>query len=867
MIKQEISKENFKKNAQLFWAKLNASEPKKIYTRLAAVLSYFSRQRKNKRKIKPELLKGLQGSDNRRGLYETVFIPKKRGGLRQIDKPVRVLKFVQFYLLEFLSSVFEIHKTAHAFSKGKGIKTHAFFHKNKKLIFTLDIKDFFPSISSARVYGMLLKYPFNASKPIAALLTNLLTYEGKLPQGAATSPFISNMICRKLDSRLYVWAIKNDIRYTRYADDLTFSTNKLTAFCESNISFIRKIIQDEGFEINEDKSRLLRYDQRQLVTGIVVNRKLNVKKEYIRDLRAILHNVQKSGWEIQTRRFARIFNTLDFDIEEKNIIGTSLVTNFSGKHYSESSYLSFVKIKNDKLNISNKKLNLKLFNLRKLNTHKHISYILDQLIKEILPLEIDLDFPAKIITKDDHEKRINPQISSISESNSSFTFVGNASYNQPVEGIATNDELDLSDGQNKSQVKSEETGLNKPSIDKEISIPYKKDVHDNDKPQNRNIDRLVSNFQRIIEGKIGFVGHIKGQDNKVYLKLKTDYDWIKSFGETNTPEVKTIRTSLYQADPDLQKKWTNRSIFKKRIKEADDNELNEILYEYEKRYIEFAWLNKTMNIEEKRKKAMDMYLSIVLDPKITGKFFGYFNDIDNFGGLIHRSNDDKSIVKLNSTENIFKGFNTLSLLRNPIPQLIKEYLKDYNQYLKLNNNDPCSDTNFWKDKVIPFRKKIRFEKGMEGCDLILELSTFIEEVKSRSPQKTINLNNKLPVFYTDTNSMLSSLKEITESMITNSKENTTIEIYIEFPADKDSIQQININIIDKNGIIEGKPDLKTLFHGKLRKAVIGLRGLADWTMSADFSDCCSYQFNVMNYQTEKLLQPIGGVRHLITIYN
>ena len=124
---------------------------------------------------------------------------------------------------------------------------------------------------------MFNSWPISFDPTISRILANIATYNGHIPQGAPSSPIISNLICRRLDSRLFKWSISKNLSYSRYADDMTFSTNMYCDF-DSYISIIRKTINEEGFETNESKTRLLTKDKRQIVTGLVLNRKVNIKK-------------------------------------------------------------------------------------------------------------------------------------------------------------------------------------------------------------------------------------------------------------------------------------------------------------------------------------------------------------------------------------------------------------------------------------------------------------------------------------------------------------------------------------------------------------------------------------------------------------
>ncbi|MBI9060288.1 MAG: RNA-directed DNA polymerase [Labilibaculum sp.] len=320
------------------WNKLNKlSGNKEILSHLYKILSRFADTLKNeiiaeiekKNKPKAEQIKlskwsisidrllYLSGQDNLKKQYHKVEIPKKRGGVRILNIPSKKLRFVQRLLLDFLSENFETHKCAYGFVKGKSIVDNAKLHVNKKHVVCYDIKDFFPSITGRRIYGMLQQYPFNANKDVARIIANIATYyddeksEKILPQGSPTSPYLANMICRKMDSRIFNFFKEKNIHYTRYADDLTFSTNDSKKI-ELILKNVPRFIKEEGFELNNSKTRVQNYYKRQIVTGIIVNKKISLPREYIRGLRALLHNVEKYGWESQVNRKIISFESDDY---------------------------------------------------------------------------------------------------------------------------------------------------------------------------------------------------------------------------------------------------------------------------------------------------------------------------------------------------------------------------------------------------------------------------------------------------------------------------------------------------------------------------------------------------------------------------
>lgn len=256
--------------------------------------------------IPAKLLHHLDGERNRAKSYRSYMLPKRRGGHRIITTPGKSLKWVQRSLLQVLTHLFPRHKCAMGFERGESIVSHAKAHAGKRWVYVVDIKDFFPSITRNRLYGMMRARPFQASKHVARYLANLVTHEGALPQGAPTSPLLANLICRRLDDRLFRWARERGYQYTRYADDLAFSTNR-TEFPEQDRERIVKIIEEEGFVVHPEKRKLMPWYGRQFVTGLVVNEKPNVPRAYVRSLRALLFNVKTFGWESQVGRRSIVF--------------------------------------------------------------------------------------------------------------------------------------------------------------------------------------------------------------------------------------------------------------------------------------------------------------------------------------------------------------------------------------------------------------------------------------------------------------------------------------------------------------------------------------------------------------------------------
>lgn len=236
-------------------------------------------------------------------LYSEFQIPKKDGSFRTIYAPSKELLFIQKRLLIILENSVAVHQHSYGFVKGKSTVDNAQLHLKKNFLLNIDLENFFPSISSARVRSMFLKY-FKLNNSVSSTLTNLCCHpDGFLPQGAPTSPIISNILCKTLDRELHKLAKKSfGSSYSRYADDISFSSNRLfkdNIVIENNGNLVLgssliEIISRNGFKINKSKVRLQKSNQHQEVTGIVVNNKLNVDRRYIRKIRAMLHSIENN---------------------------------------------------------------------------------------------------------------------------------------------------------------------------------------------------------------------------------------------------------------------------------------------------------------------------------------------------------------------------------------------------------------------------------------------------------------------------------------------------------------------------------------------------------------------------------------------
>lgn len=248
--------------------------------------------------------------------YHSWKVPKRHGGERTITAPMPKLKALQRWALHEYFEKLPVHAAAHGFLPGRSVVTNARVHLGADVLVKLDVQDFFPTVTWRRVKGLLRKA--GVAEPVATLLALLCTeaprqlvdFRGQtlhvatgprcLPQGAPTSPAITNALCLRLDRRLAALAASLGCRYTRYADDLTFSFVKTAArprlAVGALVETVRRALQSEGFRLNAGKTQVLRRGAAQRVTGLTINpagegvAPVRVSREVLRQLRAAIHN-------------------------------------------------------------------------------------------------------------------------------------------------------------------------------------------------------------------------------------------------------------------------------------------------------------------------------------------------------------------------------------------------------------------------------------------------------------------------------------------------------------------------------------------------------------------------------------------------
>lgn len=224
--------------------------------------------------------------------YHEFRIQKRSGGSREISSPSPVLRQAQLWILDQILSKVPLHEAAHGFVPGRSIVTNARMHLNAACVLKIDIKDFFPSVSIRRGVATFMRcgYPKNVSYYLASLCF----LEGGLPQGAPTSPCMSNIVAKRLDARLCALAKNAGLTYTRYADDLAFSGNQIS------LGFLKKcqeIIEDEGFIPNNKKTRLIRGNGKKVIAGVsVAGERLHLPKAFVRKIKSDVYNLWRDGY-------------------------------------------------------------------------------------------------------------------------------------------------------------------------------------------------------------------------------------------------------------------------------------------------------------------------------------------------------------------------------------------------------------------------------------------------------------------------------------------------------------------------------------------------------------------------------------------
>lgn len=288
--------------------------------------------------------------NNVRGRYRHFSIPKKSGGVRNIAAPSRGLKHLLYYVNIILKALYQPSEYAMGFVEGRSVVDNAMRHIGQNYVFNTDLENFFPSIEQARVWKRFQLKPFNFKQPIANILAGLCcikeknedgTFKYVVPQGAPTSPLITNAICDTLDRRLSGLARRFNLHYSRYADDITFSS-MCNVFKEDGEfrAELKRIIEGQNFKMKESKTRLQKVGERQEVTGLTVNSKVNTSSAYVAEIRNLLHIWEKYGYAEVYKRFYPKYKTEKGHVKK----GEPLLENVL---YGKLQYLKMVKSAKD----------------------------------------------------------------------------------------------------------------------------------------------------------------------------------------------------------------------------------------------------------------------------------------------------------------------------------------------------------------------------------------------------------------------------------------------------------------------------------------------------------------------------------------
>lgn len=245
-------------------------------------------------RLSAKLMHWLTSSSSEK--YKTFYLIKKDGSKRRIDAPARSLKIVQRWILDNILAKIKVSPYSFGFKsgeKGSPLVKCAEKHKNNLYILKVDLKNFYPSINKERVYYTFLDLGYNSS--VANLLTDICIRDGYLPQGAVTSAYLANLICRDLDYRVAGYCNKKDIIYTRYADDLTFSCDNRETLHKSLFT-IRRIIEGEKFQLNTNKIHFMTPKCKKSILGITLNdTSIKAPREMKRMVRSVIHYQVATG--------------------------------------------------------------------------------------------------------------------------------------------------------------------------------------------------------------------------------------------------------------------------------------------------------------------------------------------------------------------------------------------------------------------------------------------------------------------------------------------------------------------------------------------------------------------------------------------
>jgi len=233
--------------------------------------------------------------------YRSFQIAKKNGKSRTITEPLPGLKEIQYWILNNILKKIEPNKLNNAYSTGKSIVTNAKYHTKQNIVLNMDIEKYFDNIKYAYVYEFFLSIGYN--QQVSTTLSKLVSLNDGLPQGSPTSPQLSSILTKHIDVELFEYCLASKLRYSRYADDITISGDFAIG---SVVAAVSTTLEKHGYTINKMKTTAKLQHQRQMVTGVVVNKKLSIKKSCIKNLRQQVYYIDKFGLENHLKRTKEI---------------------------------------------------------------------------------------------------------------------------------------------------------------------------------------------------------------------------------------------------------------------------------------------------------------------------------------------------------------------------------------------------------------------------------------------------------------------------------------------------------------------------------------------------------------------------------
>ena len=759
--------------------------------------------------------------------YTQFSIKKKSGGERIINAPVGGLKSILRSLNFVLQCVYEPHKAAMGFVREKSIVDNAKKHIGQPYVLNLDIKDFFHSFDRNRVKLGFMRKPFNLRQerePIAFLLASLCTHpfeiDGKiktvLPQGSPTSPTITNILLQDLDRRLTGLSNRFGLRYTRYADDITFSAYYNIYKNEEFIKELKRIIEDDQkLVINPNKTRLQKSVYRQEVTGLIVNEKANVKRRYVKKIRQWLYFWEKYGYDKAQQIFIN-----DYIADKGHVLKgkPNLINVLDGK----LEYMKMVKSKDDstylKLQKRFKKLTGKMDPIQDVIS-----------VWENQGIERAINLYDKILIK---MKNNNKSNSITKLSNQSISKEQKQNFISSILQNINNNKLDTGTKQRLINL-----------VSKEI-----------DKKENIN-DEILERLKRI-KGKIERRKGDEPENETSGKEVKNELQPKK-----NNPKNE-INHNPKQTTEILKKfKYNNDSGFKDLV--HTPNHDNYSLDDFK---------NDTKNAEKHFKTLKDipigMYISI---KQIIELMKNEGVECFEKTGKHPYQNRDCNKINIDTIDKKYKNLKGGYKSDVSITQLIQNFKKNYRFDMEKSEASILKDLNInilnnrvYEDTVnsIEYRFSPK-NKGGESNQIIYLEHSFAEDFDDNA------------IFFTWVPDVRNFLVNIIGDILKHGNINgerkfASYEKEVEFSVKliEDEINgetSIELVIFDKKSIVN---KTKELFYNQIKDKAYLLTSICDWKIETDFNGEGSYSINILPETKEPFVKidKVNGLKHILTFY-